>query len=165
MVFSLIIGWTLGEWLRVDDKLSTLAGTKNVQLNAFIDASVFFGIGGLQICGPILLALGGDSSQLYLKSVIDCPFVLMFGAIYGKAVILSSVPVALLQILIAFIAYLSGAYISDDMFGQLCSVGYIILFFSGFNLLCEKKHKIKNVNMIPAILVIILFNISSNLWR
>ncbi len=165
VVFALVIGWTLGEWLRMDDKLSNLAGTKNAYMNAFIDSTVFFGIGGLQICGPILLALEGDSSQLYLKSVIDFPFALMFGAIYGKTVMLSALPVALIQVLIALVAYLSGAYISDAMLGQLCSVGYIILFFSGFNLLCEKQHKIKNVNMIPAILVIILFNLTLSFWR
>lgn len=165
VVFALVIGWTFGEWLRMDDKLSTLAGTKNAYMNAFIDSTVFFGIGGLQICGPILLALEHDSSQLYLKSVIDFPFALMFGAIYGKTVMLSAIPVAGIQTLIALAAYFSGAYISDAMLGQLCSIGYIILFFSGFNLLCEKQHKIKNVNMIPAILVIILFNLTLNLWR
>ncbi len=165
VVFALIIGWTFGEWLRVDDKLSTLAGSKNSYLNAFIDSTVFFGIGGLQICGPILLALEGDSSQLYLKSIIDFPFALMFGAIYGKAVMLSALPVAAIQVLIAIAAYLSDAYISDAMLGQLCSVGYIILFFSGFNLLCEKKHKIRNINMIPAILVIIIFNLILDIWR
>ncbi len=165
VVFALVIGWTFGEWLRMDDKLSTLAGTKNAYMNAFIDSTVFFGIGGLQICGPILLALEGDSSQLYLKSVIDFPFALMFGAIYGKTVMLSALPVVVIQLLIALAAHLSGAYISDAMLGQLCSIGYIILFFSGFNLLCEKQHKIKNVNMIPAILVIIIFNLALNLWR
>ena len=165
VVFALVIGWTFGEWIRMDDKLSNLAGTKNVYMNAFIDSTVFFGIGGLQICGPILLALEHDSSQLYLKSVIDFPFALMFGAIYGKTVMLSALPVAALQVLIALGAYLSGAYISDAMLGQLCSIGYIILFFSGFNLLCEKQHKIKNVNMIPAILVIILLNLTLKFWR
>ena len=165
VVFALVIGWTFGEWLRVDDKLSTLSGSKNANLNAFIDSTVFFGVGGLQICGPILLALEGDSSQLYLKSVIDFPFALMFGVIHGKAVMLSALPVAAIQVFIAIAAYLSGAYISDAMLGQLCSVGYIILFFSGFNLLCEKNHKIRNVNMIPAILVIIIFNLILDIWR
>lgn len=161
VVFALIIGWSFGEWLRIDDRLSGLAKAKTVQLNAFIDATVFFGIGGLQICGPILLAITGDSSQLYLKSVIDFPFALMFGAIYGRCVMLSAIPVAAVQLAIAGIARAAGDFIGGAMLGQLCSVGYLILFFGGFNLVCDTKHKIKNINMIPAILVIILIEIVS----
>ncbi len=163
VVFALLVGYIVGERLRLEDRLSGFSG--GGQTGAFVDASLFFGIGGLQICGPILLALQNDSSQLYLKSMIDFPFALMFGAVYGRAVALSCLPVAALQVIIAVTAWLLGAFISDAMLSQLCSIGYIILFFSGFNLLCEAKHKIKNINMIPAIVVIILYNSIIDLWR
>lgn len=165
VVFALMIGCVVGDWLRLEERLSNLSRCKKTYMNAFIDATLFFGVGGLQICGPILLALQNDSSQLYLKSMIDFPFAFMFGAVYGKTVILSCLPVAGLQLVIAVAAYFAGPFISDAMLGQLCSIGYIILFFSGFNLLCEPKHKIKNINMIPAILIILLVDLIGELWR
>ncbi len=165
VVFSLLIGCIIGDKLRIEDRLSNLTKSDSINVNAFIDSTLFFGIGGLQICGPIVMALQNDSSQLYLKSVIDFPFALMFGAIYGRAVVLSAFPVAAVQMLIAALAYLAGPFISDSMVSQLCTIGYIILFFSGFNLICEPKNKIKNVNMIPSVLIIIMLDIILSLWR
>ena len=163
VVGALLCGYTLGELCRLEERIGALSGGRGARVNAFLDAALFFGIGGLQICGPILLALKGDSSQLYLKSVIDLPFAIMFGAIYGKAVTLSFIPVSLMQLLIAVAAYFAGSFIGDGMLCQLCSIGYIILFFSGFNLLCESKHKIKNVNMIPSIFIIIVYGVAVQL--
>lgn len=152
-----VIGTLIGEWLKIEERMSNLASTDKPFLNGIIDSSVFFGIGGLQISGSILLAVNGDSSLLYLKSMIDLPLSLMFGAVYGRVVALSSIPVALIQLLIAAIAYLFGDLISSDMIRDLSAIGYIILFFSGFNLICEPKFKIKNSNMIPAILLLIIY--------
>ena len=165
VVISLLVGCMIGDKLSIEERLSNLTRSGSFSLNAFIDSTLFFGIGGLQICGPIVMILQNDSSQLYLKSIIDFPFALMFGAIYGKAVMLSAFPVAAVQALIAALAYLAGPFISDSMVSQLCTIGYVILFFSGFNMLCEQKHKIKNVNMIPSVLIIILINIAIDFWR
>ena len=153
VVFSLIVGSVIGEGVRIEDRLSNLSD------NAFLDATLFFGIGGLQICGPVLLAVEGDNSQLFVKSMVDFPFALMFGATYGKITSLSALPVAAIQMITAVAAYFASSFFDASVIGQLCAVGYIILFFSGFNLLCEKSHKISNVNMLPGILMIILVNI------
>ena len=158
VLFCLILGNILGEKLNIDGKLSHLVKCKSNSLNSVIDATLFFGVGGLQICGPILLAVNGDNSQLILKSIIDIPFAIIFGATYGKIVMLSALPVATMQIVIAMIAFFTNAFLSNDLISQLCSMGYIILFFSGFNLLVDSKHKINNVNMVPGIFMIILFH-------
>lgn len=159
VVISLVLGWGIGELLRLDCGLCAFCGKQNTRYSGLVDTVVFFGIGGLQICGPILLAVSGDSSQLYLKSAIDLPFSVMFGAIYGRSVALSAIPVALVQTVIAVSAYFLGDFISPDMLKGLCSVGYVILFFSGFNMLVDETKKIKSVNMLPAIFVVILINL------
>ena len=153
VVFSLITGTMAGEFLQIEDRLSRFSN------NAFVDASLFFGIGGLQICGPVLLAVEGDNSQLFLKSMVDFPFALMFGATYGKITSLSAIPVAVVQLIIALASYFAASFFDASVIGQLCAIGYIILFFSGFNLMCEKTFKINNTNMLPGILVVILINI------
>ena len=119
----------------------------------------------MQICGPILLATVGDNGQLILKSIIDFPFALMFGISYGKKVLLSAVPVAIGQVIIVLLTILSKNILDTMVIKQLCSMGYIILFFSGFNLICESKYKIKNVNMIVGIFIILFYNVILKLWR
>ena len=78
VVFALIIGTILGDLLKLDSRLSEISDVKHKGLSEFADASIFFGVGGMQICGPVMLATAGDSSQLILKSMIDFPFALMF---------------------------------------------------------------------------------------
>ena len=56
IVFSLIIGTTLGDAMQLETKLSNLSNFTEGDFSVFIDSTVFFGIGGLQICGPLLLA-------------------------------------------------------------------------------------------------------------
>ena len=159
VVLALIGGCAIGDWLRLEERLSGLAGKHASSLSGIIDATLFFGIGGLQISGPILLALQRDSFQLYLKAVIDFPFALMMGATYGKRISVAAIPVAFLQVLIAIAAYFAAPFLGDDLLRQLCSLGYIILFFTGFNMVCGSANKIKNINMIPGIFIIILYHV------
>ena len=165
IIFSLIIGTLIGEKTRLENKIGNLTDSQSNFCNGLTDTTLFFSIGGLQICGSILLGAKGDSSQLYLKSCIDFPFALMFGATYGKASALASIPVALIQFVITLIAYFAGTFLSDALIGQLCAIGYVILFFSGMNLIYGQKHKISNINMLPAIFVIILYHLALQAWR
>ena len=155
----LVVGCAIGEALKFEDRLYSLSKTGNTELNGFIDSVLFFGIGGLQISGPILYALDGDSFQLILKGIVDFPFALMLGAAYGKKALLSAFPVVGVQVIIALIAALFGDFLSDNLLCQMCSLGYIILFFSGFNMICSQKSKIKNINMVPGMFLIIIYNI------
>ena len=103
--------------------------------------------------------------MLILKSFIDFPFALMFGMLYGKQVAFSAIPVALIQLFIFFIALCAKNYITADLMAQLNSVGYIILFFSGFNLICDEKYRINNLNMLWGMLLVTVFNLVFIIWR
>ncbi len=107
IVFSLIIGTIIGDFIQLETKISNLSSIGKDGFSGFIDSAIFFGVGGMQICGPILLATIGDNSQLIIKSIIDFPFAMMFGVSYGKKVILSSIPVALGQVIIVLLTILS----------------------------------------------------------
>lgn len=163
VLLSYMIGYVLGDTLRLDSRLSRLGNTKNKSLNAIIDTSLYFGVGGLQISGPIALILQGDNSQLFLKSFIDIPFSLIFGATYGAIAAISAVPVALIQVLIAAVAYFSADFFSATLNMQLCALGYLILFFTGFNLITDQKHRVDNINILPGMLLIILYNFSKDI--
>lgn len=73
--------------------------------------------------------LFGGSSQLFIKTFVDFPFAVAFGATYGKIFSLSALPVAAIQILIGLTAWLFAGIFSASMTAQLCAMGYIILFF------------------------------------
>lgn len=165
VVFSLILGTFLGEAIQLETKISNLSGSSSKGFSDFIDSTIFFGVGGLQICGPILLATVGDNSQLILKSIIDFPFAMMFGIAYGKKVIPSFIPVALGQSIIFLLTAVSKTFFDTTIIKQLCAMGYIVLFFSGFNIICESKHKVNNVNMLIGIFLILFYNIIVKLWR
>ena len=165
VVFALIIGTILGDAIQLETKISNISSLASDSFSSIVDATIFFGVGGMQICGPILLATVGDNGQLILKSIIDFPFALMFGISYGKKVSLSAVPVAIGQAIIVLLTILSKNILDTMVIKQLCSMGYIILFFSGFNLICESKYKIKNVNMIVGIFIILFYNVLMKLWR
>ena len=158
LVFALVVGYFIGEISKLDKK-TIKNPTEQRRKNAFVQASIFFIVGGLQISGPILLGANGDSSLLYLKSGIDFPFAIMFGAIYGKSSAISALPTALIQLVIALIAHVAGDVISEQMLSQLCSVGYVILFFSGMNMLSDKEQGISTVKMLPSIPIIIIVNL------
>ena len=156
---ALVLGYLIGDALKLEYRIYSLSKAQNISKNGFIDSILFFGIGGLQISGPILYALTGDNFQLVLKGVIDFPFALMMGATYGKKISVSAIVVVLGQLIIAAVAYFFGAFISTNLLCQLCSIGYLILFFSGFNMLCSPQSKIKNIHIIPGIFLIIIYNV------
>lgn len=156
---ALALGCFIGDALDLEDRIYSLSRTQNITTNGLIDSVLFFGIGGLQISAPILYILSGDSFQFILKSVIDFPFAIMLGATYGKKVSLSAIPVVLMQLAIATLAYCLGDFLSQDFLSQLCSIGYLILFFTGFNMMGLPNCKIKNINIIPGIFLIIVYNI------
>lgn len=159
VVIALVLGCFIGDLLKIEERISLLSSGKNSAMNGIIDSAMFFGIGGLQISGPILLALTNDSFQLILKAVIDLPFALMMGAAYGKRAAFSSIPVVIMQVIIAILAYLAGQFIGEELLRQLCSLGYVVLFFTGFNMITGADNKIKNINMLPSILLIIIYNV------
>lgn len=160
VLLSYLLGSRIGDTLHLDERLSNVACSKSIALNAFLDSAMFFGVGGMQICGPIALAVNGDSSQLLIKSAVDLPFAIAFGAAYGKVTALSALPVALIQILIAAAAYFAASLFDAKTVAELCAIGYIVLFFSGFNLVSQGRYKVSNINMLPGILLVLVVNLA-----
>lgn len=158
VVLALTVGYVIGELLRIEKRLAKFSSGQT-RTCGFIDACIFFGVGGLQICGPILLGAEGDSSQLYIKALVDFPFAIMFGAIYGISVLFAALPVAAFQALIAVGAYFCGDFISAGVLARICAVGYVILFFSGLNMLSGAKKKISCVNMLPSVPFVAVFGL------
>lgn len=155
VLFSLLVGGLLGELLHLEDRMSTISsdGFWGSVCNGFL----FFGVGALQITGPIALVISNDQSQLILKSFIDFPFAITFGAVYGFGVAISGLPVMLSQAAIAAIAYLMRDFFSPELVAQISALGYVILFLMGLNLSGLSNRKVHIFNLLPSIGILILW--------
>lgn len=158
VLVAFMVGTQAGQWLRIEERMSNLGKTGSAAGNGVMDAFMFFGIGGLQILGPIALVTQGDNSQLILKSIIDIPFTIVFGATYGKTVALAAIPVAMVQVVIALAAWCFGGFFTPQIVTEVCAIGYIILFFSGFNLVSNSKNKISNLEMLPGVFLMLIIS-------
>ncbi len=168
LIFSLVIGCLLGEWLNLDakmekigEKLKALAKVKNDNrfVDGFVTASLIVCVGAMAIVGAMQDGLTGDSSMLIAKSLLDFVLVAVMTAAYGIGAAFSAVPIFLYQGSITLIAALFGAIISDGLIGQLSFVGNALVFCVGVNLVREKTFRV--ANMLPALLIPIL----AELWR
>ena len=161
IVFCIIAGAIIGEKTGLDKKLKCDETAKGAK-NAFVTATMVFGIGGLQIIGSISAVVSGDSSILISKCFVDLPLALSLGAMMGTGVAFSGIPVGIMQLLIGGIAFMLRGFFSDEVITQLCSMGYVILFFVGFNMVFDGVVKVKTDNLIPSILLIIIYNLLKN---
>ena len=159
LCIALIIGYLIGDAMKLEDRIYGLSRAQTSGTSGFIDSVLFFGIGGLQLSGPILYALEKDSLQLIMKGLVDFPFALILGATYGKIAALSAPVVTGAQLIIWLAACLCGNFLSDSLVRQICSIGYIMLFFSGFNMISSPKSKIKNINFLPSMGLVIIYSI------
>ena len=164
VVACLFFGACLGDALKLSERVKKLEQSgRSRSMQAFCLGCLFFGIGGLQMTAPIAWALRGDSGQLLLKTAIDFPFALAFGAMYGRGVCASGVVVLAFQLAIGGVAYAFSGFFSDALITQLCAVGYILLFFMGFNLM-QNNPKIDTLNMLPSLLLLCMLHVLRQIW-
>ena len=160
LIFSLVIGCLLGEWLNIESKmekigvkLKSLARVKsdNRFVDGFVNASLIICVGAMAIVGAMQDGLTGDSSMLIAKSLLDFVIVAVLTATYGIGAAFSAVPIFLYQGSITLIAFLFGAIISDGLIAELSFVGNALIFCVGVNLVREKTFRV--ANMLPALLI------------
>lgn len=168
LIFSLVIGCLLGEWLDIESKMETIgvklkaiARIKNDSrfVDGFVTASLIICVGAMAIVGAMQDGLTGDSSMLIAKSLLDFVIVAVVTATYGIGAAFSAIPIFVYQGIITLIAALFGTIISDGLIAELSFVGNALVFCVGVNLVREKTFRV--ANMLPALLIPIL----AELWR
>ena len=168
LIFSLVIGAILGQWIDIESKMERLgeklkAATKikndNRFVEGFVTTSLIICVGAMAIVGSMQDGLTGDYSMLLTKSLLDFALVVILAAAYGVGVIFSAIPIFLYQGAITLIAALFGSVISDSLIADLSFVGNALIFCVGVNLVREKTFKVGN--MLPALLIPIVVE----LWQ
>lgn len=142
-----------GEWLKVKAKSSK--DTKFV--DGFVTASLTVCIGAMAIVGSIEDGISGNHDTLFAKAALDLVIVMVFAAAYGKGVIFSALPVAVLQGTVTLCAGILAPIFSDAIIANISFIGSILIFCVGINLAFGKKFKVGN--MLPAILIPIIYGL------
>ena len=165
LLFSLIIGTFFGELLKIDERINNLGIKIEKKVGAegfakgFVTASLIYCIGSMGIMGSIADGMTGDSSILFVKSVLDCITSVVLASTLGIGVLFSAIPVFIYQGLISVSAsLLSGLSIMEgSLISDFSMVGYAIILCIAINFIVDVK--IRTANTIPALLIPILYNV------
>ena len=168
LIFSLVLGSLLGEWLNIEEKMDALgerikaavkAQNDNLFVEGFVNISLIICVGAMAIVGSIQDGISGDFSMLATKAVLDFVIVLVFASTYGLGTVFSAVPIFLYQGSITLIAALAGSFIPEAIISDLSFVGSALIFCVGVNVGFGKKFRVGN--MLPALIMVVVIDMIS----
>ncbi|KMQ51139.1 hypothetical protein CHISP_1845 [Chitinispirillum alkaliphilum] len=175
VIISLVTGAVIGELIGLEQKLLSIGNwlehiTKRYQSGegrdisrAFMTATLLYCVGAMAILGALDSGIRQDHTILYTKSILDGISAMIFAGTLGFGVIFSAIPVLLYQGSIALSASLITSFISTEhlnlVISEITSVGGILIFGIGLNILHIKK--INVVNLLPSVMVITIIVVIS----
>ena len=162
VVGSLAIGSLFGEWLNIESGAERMSNylKKRFRIGSdkfsegLITAFLLFCIGSMTILGTIQEGTSGSSDLLFTKSLMDFFSALLLASAFGIGVIVSAIPLLLFQTALTLLAMYASSFFTPAIIQGLTSVGGILLIGLGINILEIKKLRI--MNMLPALLVVVL---------
>lgn len=165
LVVSLALGTFLGELLKLEDRLNR--GCERIESKfkmsgfsaGFITSTMIYCIGAMAIVGSINDGLLGDSSTLVTKGIIDGITSVVLAASLGYGVLFSALPILVYQGGMTLLAGLLENVLVGQLLTNICMVGYALVMCIGINFLYNGEKKIKTVNMLPALLVPVLYEV------
>ncbi|PCH69085.1 MAG: hypothetical protein COC06_08185 [Bacteroidales bacterium] len=162
MVFSLVVGALIGEFLRLEDRLENLSellkkkiGSKDDKFSTgFVTSFMLFCLGAMTILGSMEEGMGNEPTLLLTKSMMDGFSAVALAAVMGVGVLFSVIPLLIYQGGLTLLAALFGEVIPEVVITEIAGVGGVLIIGLGISILEIKK--IKVLNMLPALLVEVL---------
>ena len=173
VIFSVIIGAGIGEFLKIEAKLESLGNYFEQRLaskssdtgsfaRGFVTASLVFCVGSMAIVGALESGLTGNHQTLFAKSILDGVTSLIFASSLGIGVLFSGVPVFLYQGAITLTAVFMKNLLVAETISQMTSVGGLLILAIGLNLLGITKIRVGN--LLPGIFLPLLYFAISTLF-
>jgi len=168
IILSLIIGTTAGEKIDIDGRLQRFAHGFEEKYKlpplakGYIAGTLIFCVGAMAILGSIQDGLTGDMSTLLIKSALDFITAMMLASVFGLGVAFAAVSVLVYQGAITIGAMYAGMFLTVQMVTALSMVGNILLIAMALNFMELKKVRV--ANMLPALLVPVLYYILIGLF-
>ncbi|MCL2632663.1 MAG: DUF554 domain-containing protein [Coriobacteriia bacterium] len=123
-------------------------------IEGYMTATILFCVGAMTFLGSIQAGLG-DPSVLYLKSLLDGISAVALACALGIGVGFSAVSILLIQGSLALLGMFFGDFFTPAIIASMDLVGGIMLIALGIEII--GIHKMKVANMLPALLVAMLF--------
>lgn len=165
-IISLALGSLVGTILNLDGRFQNLIGkiSKSNLGEGLGTGILLYCIGSLSILGPVMSAVYGDNTYLFTNATLDLVTSMVLASTYGIGMVLAAPVLFCWQGAIYLVAkYLSASFFSDDLLTELSIVGGILIAASGLNIL--KIKDCKTMNMLPALLVPIIFFIIKGVFK
>jgi len=162
-IISLVIGGIVGEMLGLDNALTRLGqflqnrvgkGDHNIA-RGFVTASLIFCVGTMAIIGSLESGLRGNYDMLFAKSILDGVTSLILATTLGIGVAFSAAAVFIYQGAIILFAGTLEPILTIQVIREISIIGGILIFAIGLNML--EIIKVKTVNLLPAVLVPIIY--------
>jgi len=166
VIICLVIGTILGELLKIEHRLDSLGDWLKSKVakngggrftEGFVTASLLFCVGSMAIMGSFDAGLRGDYNTIFAKSALDCVMAVTFGATMGVGVLFSGATVLLYQGALTLLAGVVEPYLSAQVVVEMSAVGGVMLIGTGMNIIGLTEERIKVGNMLPAMVLPVLW--------
>lgn len=160
-IVSLALGGLLGTSLDLDGRFKRLvnrfdnSGEEGSLAKGLSTGILLYCIGTFSIVGPMLSALEGDNTFLYTNATLDLITSTVLAATYGMGMAWAAPVLFCWQGMFYLVAKFFGPVIPDALVNEIITVGGTLIVASGLSLLNIKD--CKSLNLIPALLVPVLF--------
>jgi uncharacterized membrane protein YqgA involved in biofilm formation len=166
VIFSIVIGALIGEFLRIEERLEQLgrflekkvaskSDDSSSFVRGFVTASLVFCVGSMAIVGSLESGLTGNHQTLFAKSVLDGITSIVFASAMGLGVLFSSFAVLLYQGMITLAAVFMKSYLVPETITHMSSVGGLLIMAIGLNML--KVTTIRVGNLLPGIFLPLVY--------
>lgn len=163
VIISLLIGSVIGEWIKIENKLNGLGHTIQKVINykdsnfvkGFVNTTMIYCIGAMAIVGSLQSGLTGNHETLFSKSILDGVSAIIFSSTLGIGVLFSAISVFIYQGIITILASSLKTILISNVITEISALGGILIIAIGVNILEIKK--IRVANMLPSIIVILLY--------
>ena len=178
LIFSLVIGTVIGEWLDIEGRMERLGKWLQDRLQrrmpgnkdggnagfsrAFVSATLLFCVGSMAIVGSLESGLSGTHQTLFAKASLDGLISVVFASSQGPGVLLSAAPVLLYQGSLTLAATLLKPLLTAVTVANMSAVGGLLIVVIGSNLLGITK--IRAGNMLPAIFLPLVYQLLRQLF-
>ncbi|MDK2932522.1 MAG: uncharacterized protein PWP27_332 [Clostridiales bacterium] len=161
MIFSLVIGGIIGEYIDIEVRLDKFGkwvqnllhrdGKASTFAEGFVIASLVYCVGSMAIVGAIEDGIRHNPDILYAKSVLDGVSSIIFASTLGFGVMVSAISVFIYQGTITLLASYLEPVLMDWVVNEMSAVGGILIIGIGLTMLEIKKIKVGN--LLPAIFI------------
>lgn len=164
IIFFIVIGTLIGEGVDVEKRLEAFgdhlekkfSSGKSTFSKGFVTASLLYCVGAMAIMGALESGLTNNHEILFAKSVLDGIISIVLASTLGIGVVFSAFSVLVYQGSITLLASALSGVLTETVIVQMSATGGLLILGLGLSMVLSTKIKVGN--MLPAVLLPVLYN-------